>query len=481
MMQSVWPVLPLLGEWVLRLVFISVILLRRRPNPAVTLTWIIVILVFPFIGLIFYLLVGEARLGRKRTNRHKEIMKRLHASAPAPKKLLSAAKPVLKVRDRQIASLGEAVRGHMPLGGNDIELISDTDAYIQHMIEDIEQASHHCHLLFYIYLADDSGHRLGKALMAAAERGVACRLLVDSVGSKHFLRSSLARKMIESGVQVVGALPASVFRMLFARADLRNHRKIAIMDGQTAYTGSQNIACASFAPKAAYAPWYDVSVKIRGPVVRDLQTLFIEDWYLDSDEMLDDVLAIEPPISDHGVPAQIIGTGPDSYNEALRQLLQSSLNAAQEEVILTTPYFVPDEGTTIALCTAARRGVDTHLVVPARNDSPIVALASRSYYEVLLDSGVHLHEFKPGLLHAKTITVDRDLAVVSTANLDRRSFELNFEVSLIVYNSDFASRLRFMQRSYISHSKVVNARQWRERGWASRLSQNAAGILSPLL
>ncbi len=481
MFNVVWPVLPLVIEWTLRMIFIGFILLRRRPNPAVTLTWIIVILVFPFIGLIFYLLVGEARLGRSRTRRHQVIMQRLHDTAPVPKDLLVTAAPKLTLRDQQTAALGEAVRGNVAMAGNDIELISDTDAYIDQMIEDIEQATSFCHLLYYIYLTDDSGTRLGKALAAAAKRGVACRLLVDAVGSKEFLRSSLRREMAQAGVKVVGALPASVLRMAFSRADLRNHRKITVIDGMIGFTGSQNIACASFAPKAKYAPWYDVSVRIKGPTVRDLNMLFIEDWYLDTDESLESLLAIMPPLSEHGVTAQIIGTGPDSYNEALRQLLLSAINSASEELILTTPYFVPDEATTTALCTAARRGVDTHLVVPARNDSPLVRLASRSYYEVLLESGVKLHEFRPGLLHSKTITIDRDLGVVSTANLDRRSFELNFEVSVVVYDSDFASRLRFVQRSYIAHSNLVSARYWRERGWSTRLTQNAAGVFSPLL
>lgn len=481
MFDVAWPALPLVVEWVLRLVFIGFILLRRRPNPAVTLTWIIVILVFPFIGLLFYLLIGEARLGRARTRRHQKIMQQLQAVAPMAKAITAASLPKLNIRDRQIAALGEAVRGNVALAGNDVELISDTDVFIQRMIEDINEATDHCHLLYYIYLDDASGTRLGRALAEAAKRGVTCRLLVDAVGSKGFLKSSLRKEMALAGVRIVDALPASVLRMAFSRVDLRNHRKITVIDGAIAYTGSQNVACASFAPKAAYAPWYDVSVRIKGPVVYDLQVLFLEDWYLDADESLDELLTVQPPFAEHGVAAQIIGTGPDSYNEALRQLLQSSINAAQEEVILTTPYFVPDEATTTALCTAARRGVATHLVVPARNDSPLVRIASRSYYEVLLDSGVKLHEFNPGLLHAKTITVDRDLAIVSTANLDRRSFELNFEVSVVVYDTDLASRLRFVQRSYMAHSNQISAKKWRERGWMTRLYQNAAGVLSPLL
>ncbi|HRP61738.1 MAG TPA: cardiolipin synthase [Phycisphaerales bacterium] len=481
MWTALWAAVPFIIELTLKLMFIGWILLRNRPNPPVTLTWIIIILVFPIIGFIAYLLVGQARLGRSRIRRNKEIVDRIHATVHLPSGLRRVLRPELPARYRQIAALGETVSQNAPLGGNSLQLISDSDVFIQSMIEDIDEATLHCHLLFYIYLADHSGERLGRALMRAAKRGVKCRLLVDAVGSSQFLRSPLRREMASAGVHIVDALPANVLRMAFSRVDLRNHRKIAVIDGVVGYTGSHNIACADFAPKRKFAPWVDVSVRIAGPAARDLQVLFIEDWYLDTDESLEATLEIVPPIAEDGVPVQIMGTGPNAYNEALRQLLQSALHNAQEEVLLTTPYFVPDEATTTGLCTSARRGVETTLIVPARNDSPLVHVASRSYYEILLDAGVRLYEYEAGLLHSKTMTLDRDLALVSTANLDRRSFELNFEVSVLVYDSDFASQLRFLQSSYLDSSRMVNAAAWRARPWHNRLWQNAVGVLSPVL
>jgi cardiolipin synthase A/B len=481
MFPAVWPALPLALEFLLRLVLIGVILVRRRPNPPVTLAWIIVILAFPIIGFIAYLLVGEPRLGRSRIRRHAEIVERIESSAVMPASLGKAMRPGLPTRYRQIAALAEAVSRNPPMGGNALELLSDADLFIDRLVEDIDAAREHCHLLFYIYLSDASGRRVGESLIRAAERGVASRVLVDSVGSKDFLHSPLRDDMEQRGVRVVEAMPASVFRMAFSRVDLRNHRKIAVFDGRIGYTGSQNIASAAFAPKASYAPWVDVSVRMEGPAVRDLQMLFVEDWYLDTNESLEGLLAADSLVFADGVPVQIMGTGPNAYNVALRQLTQSAFHIASEELIVTTPYFVPDESTTVALCTAGRRGVDTQLVVPAHNDSPAVRIASRSYYEVLLDSGVKLYEFNGGLLHAKTITVDRDLAVVSTANLDRRSFELNFEVSMVVYDSDFASQLRFLQKSYINESTQVDPHAWGARGWPTKLWQNAVGVLSPLL
>jgi cardiolipin synthase len=254
-----------------------------------------------------------------------------------------------------------------------------------------------------------------------------------------------------------------------------------VIDGFISYTGSQNIADADFAPKRKFAPWVDAMVRIEGPLTWDFQVLFVEDWYLDTNESLEHLLHVQPLPQTEGIIGQAIGTGPDSFNEALRQLSQAMFHTAREELILTTPYFVPDDSTLTALCATARRGVDTMLIVPQRNDSRLVHAASRSHYPALLESGVKIYEFNRGLLHAKTVTVDRNLALISTANLDRRSFELNFEISVLVYDDDFASHLRFLQRGYIAESTLFDLHQWKRCSWPRRLWYNAAGTLSPLL
>ncbi|MEE8155369.1 MAG: cardiolipin synthase [Phycisphaerales bacterium] len=482
MPASLLPYLAFGGEFVLKLILVGVILLRGRGGRSTAaLAWIVLILAVPIVGLLAYLLIGEVRLGRRRIARHRTIVSQVQASIPAKTADPQARNADVPAEFRPIATLGEAVGDNLPRGGNSLRLISDTDLFIQGLVEDIDAASQHCHLEFYIYLPDHSGTRVGEALIRAAARGVQCRLLVDAVGSKVFLRSPLRRTMEQGSVRVVNALPANVLRMAFARLDLRNHRKIAVIDGCIAYTGSQNIADAEFAVKRKFGPWVDTMVRIAGPAVRDLQRLFVEDWYLDTNEALNELLLIETPVADDAIAVQIMGTGPNSYNDALRQLTQAAFHTAREELILTTPYFVPDEATVIALRTAARRGVDTTLVLPARNDSPLVAAASRSFYHQLLEAGVNIFEFQKGLLHAKTMTIDRDLALVSTANLDRRSFDLNFEVSVVVYDTDFASQLRFVQRAYVADSKGVDASAWSRRPWPKVLVNNAVALVAPLL
>ncbi len=478
-MESWTAPVALLSEYAFRLAFALYVLLRRKGRNATTLAWILVILIVPLIGVVLYLLVGEVRIGARRARRHEEIVgrvrKRMLERAP------SQPYPELPRQYVPIATLAEAVGDTLPRGGNLVDLEGDTERVIDALVRDIDAARRYCHLLYFIYLDDGSGRRVADALRRAAGRGVECRLLVDAVGSRAFLRSGLRRSLEAAGVRVEAALPASLFRVAFARIDLRNHRKLTVIDGRIAYTGSQNIADASFAPKRRYAPWVDATLRIEGPVVRDLHELFVEDWYLDAGEPLDHLLVEEIPPLRGGIPVQVMGTGPGSYNEALEQLVQAAIHLSREELILTTPYFVPDEGTVTALATAARRGVATTLVVPRRNDSRLVAAASRAFYQDLLDAGVEICEFTAGLLHAKTLTLDRDLALVTTANLDRRSFDLNFEISTVVYDSDFASQLRFLQRSYVERSVRIEPSRWACRPWTVRALHNAAGALSPLL
>jgi cardiolipin synthase len=485
-MHGFWVAFFFIAEFAVKSTLVLIILSRRRTRHPNTVAWVVLILAVPVVGLLAFLLAGEPRLGAARVRRHREIhlrkgpFERLprHSAGGYREEQVWASLPPEYV---QLARLGETVARNPPRPGNLLELIGNAETFVQKLVADIDGARSYCHLEFYIMLPDSTGIRVGEALKRAQARGVDTRLLLDSVGSRTFLRSSLRKNIEKGGVRVVECLPARLIRALFSRLDLRNHRKIAIIDGTVGYTGSQNIADEHFAPKKRFAPWVDTMVRIQGPILCDLQELFDEDWALDH-PVVDETprtLHLEPRPS--GVIAQVIATGPHSFNAALRQLIPAAFHTAKEELILTTPYFVPDETTIGALETAARRGVETTLVVPRRNDSPLVATASRSHYDILLDAGVRIREFEGGLLHSKTMTVDRNLSVVSTANLDRRSFELNFEVSLVIFDTDFSSHLRLLQKSYLDRSVAIVAEDWERRPWLRRVASNAAGALSAVL
>lgn len=455
----------------------ALVLVRRPQRQSSALAWILVVLLVPGAGIAAFLLFGDVHTGKRRRRRHREIVERVRAVARRRAHPRAAELPD---EYRPLANIGYHVGESEPQEGNRLELHADTERLTAALVADLDQARSHAHLLTYIFLADETGRALAAALLRAAARGVACRLLVDAIGSKRFLRSSLRRELERGGVRVVAALPTRL-HLDRARFDLRNHRKIVVLDGTVGYTGSHNLAAASFALKPEFAPWVDATVRIAGPAVRDLQELFVQDWFMETDETLEDCLALAAPPQAGGIPVQVIGTGPDSRHEAVVRLIQAAFHLAREELILTTPYFVPDEGTFDALLTAAERGVRTVLVVPRRNDSRLVAAASKSLYEPLMESGVEIHEFERGLLHAKTITIDRRVAIVSTANLDRRSFEINYEASLVVYDADFASRLRHLQRSYLEAARRVDPGAWARRSSLRKILHNAAGILAPIL
>jgi len=478
MKESLRGALIVLAIVAVQIVLAGAVLLRPQKRQSSSLAWILVILTLPGLGALAFFLFGEVRMGTKRVRRHRDIVQRIRTARI--EQWQGEVPPELPKAYRPIAALAYLIGETTPHGGNRLQLLAGTEDVIESLVRDIDRAERHCHLLYYIYMPDASGQKVAQALIRAAGRGVQCRLLVDAVGSARLLDSMLKRELRKGGVDVVAALPTHL-RLSAGRIDLRNHRKIAVIDGLVAYTGSHNVADAAFATKPRFAPWVDATVRVQGPAVRDLQELFIQDWYMDKDESHEDLLAISPPEEVGGVPVQVMGTGPNCKNDALVQLMQAAFHTAREELILTTPYFVPDEGTLDALATASLRGVSTILVVPRRNDSWLVGAASRSFYEPLLEAGVEIFEYTKGLLHAKTITVDRNGALVSTANLDRRSFELNFEVSLSVYDSDFASHLRFLQRSYMEDSEPIDASRWSGRRWPRRIAHNAAGILAPLL
>ena len=468
------------GTVALHAVFVVFVLLRPRVRQPSSLAWILVIVAVPFGGIVLYLAVGEVRTGSKRKRRHRTIQRDIRTVLQRAWHATSGT-AIVPWDTEAIARLARLGSETQPRSGNRLKLLATASDFFEALVSDIEEADEHVHLLSYIYLDDEVGCAVADALASAKARGVECRLLVDNVGSSEFLKSELCRELKQAGVQVVAALPTRITQIASIRFDMRNHRKIAVVDGRIGYTGSHNVASEAFHPKPRFAPWIDATLRIEGPAVRDLQALFIEDWFMDTAENLDHLIAIAPEELSEGRIVQIVGTGVNSQNRALVRVIQSAIHMAREELILTTPYFVPDEGTLAALTTAAIRGVRTIIVVPARNDSPIVALASRSFYETLLDAGAEVHEFTKGLLHAKTITVDRDFALVGTANLDRRSFEINFEISTLIYDGDFASELRLLQMRYLEDCQKVDAAKWSARRWPRRLAENVAGLVSALL
>jgi cardiolipin synthase len=379
--------------------------------------------------------------------------------------------------------VGHSISGFESVGGNGGRLLPDSNATIDTMVADIDAAQDHVHLLFYIWLPDHNGCKVVEALKRAAARGVTCRAIADDLGSRLIIRSEHWRAMSAAGVRLARALPIGnpLLRALRGRIDLRNHRKIVVIDDHITYCGSQNCADPEFRIKAKYAPWVDAMIRFKGPITRQNQHLFAGDWMAHVDDDIADllckpILAVSP-----GLTAQVIGTGPTVRYSAMPETFESLMYTARRELVISTPYYVPDESMQAALCASARRGVDTTIIFPAKNDSWIVAAASRSYYGDLLAAGVKIFEYVGGLLHTKSLTLDGEVTLIGSANMDRRSFDLNYENNILFYDPMLTAAMRQRQDSYIALSKPITGEMVEGWTWRRRLWNNTIAMLGPVL
>jgi len=459
------------------------VMLRPHREPASRIAWVAVIVSLPLVGVIAYLLFGEVNIGRRRVAKLRAIERAMPPPNPVAASESANLHATLSPRSEHLFRVGRSISGFEPIGGNSARLLADSNAAIASMVADIDAARSHVHVLFYIWLTDENGGRIADALQRAAARGVACRAMVDGLGSRALLKSARWRAMKSAGVKlgVALALKYPLLRSPFRRIDLRNHRKIVVIDNAITYCGSQNCADPEFRVKARFAPWVDVMVRFTGPIAQQNQRLFAADWMSATDENLAELLQAPWRAPQPGLTAQVIGTGPTMRHSAMPELFESLVYAARRELTITTPYYVPDESLQNALCSAAYRGVKVTLIFPARNDSWIVAGASRSYYPELLAAGVAIHEYSGGLLHAKTLTLDGELALIGSANMDRRSFDLNYENNILLRDPALTGALCERQREYLARSRPITRAEVEAWSLSRKLWNNTLALLGPVL
>jgi len=462
---------------------VSVRVVLKRRAIGVSLAWLAMIYAVPFVGVAFYLLLGEMNLGKKRALRARQMF-------TPYLDWVTRFKALLPLQTCQVSELAQPTHDYvvgrlgMPsVAGNQLVLLSRPAEILQDLVREIELAGESCYMEFYIWYPGGSADEVGWALMAAARRGVDCRVMLDSVGSATFFKSQWPGRLLAAGVRLVEVLPVGTLRMFFERQDLRMHRKLVVIDQAVAYTGSMNLVDPRyFKQHIGVGQWVDVMVKIRGPVLPLLWSLLVWDWEMETGERL-----LDSARSGHNEPdscqnrVQPIPSGPYRFDNTVHQVLLTATYSARRTLVLTTPYFVPDEDLMGALCAAAQRGVEVQIILPARNDSMMVRFACRSFFDELLAAGVQIYRFYGGLLHTKSVVVDGSLALVGTLNLDRRSVWLNFEITLLVDDREFADKMSRLQRYYISRSQPLDPDQWRARPWYRRLPENLFYLFSPLL
>lgn len=476
----------------------SYIMLERR-SPTATLAWIILTGALPLIGAPLYLLVGPRRLARKKLRlglARKRIDNLLRQWKAAPAERLSS--------QGQLMRAGAHLSWLPPENAYDVELFYDGDSCYDALIAAIGQARHHVHLEYYIFRDDATGMRVVDALIACAKGGIEVRLLVDGVGAR--LRSRAMRAMREAGVQVRIFNGLRVFRLWRRLANFRTHRKIVVIDGEVGFTGGMNVTDHHSARARGGDAWRDTHVRFSGPAVHGLQATFLENWVFTTEDDLgcktaDRFALFFPPTppgaelpvattlghgeSPSGRPrtaqiTQILASGPDGHGHAVEAFYFAAITSAHQRLWLTTPYFVPGEAVLAAIASAAHRGVDVRLLVPVRTDSVLVDAAGRTFHDELLNAGVRIYLYDPPMLHAKTAVIDDALAIVGTANLDNRSFRLNFEVVAAFYGGSCVGELASAFEADLNHAKALKHREARSP-FVRRLVASAARLFAPQL
>ena len=469
--------------------------LYKQKNVGTTFAWLIILFLFPLLGTVIYLLIGEPRLGTARAKRSDE-MNRFYRGF-ADKYLADVYLDVghtLKPHYYGISKVAARTTGLGATQSNAVTLLSTTDSIVEQMLADIEAAEHSCMLAFYIIEPKGRIETLLEAVIRAANRGVDCAILADGVGSSGFFSSDWIERLRDAGVEVEPALPVGLLRSLFTRTDLRNHRKILVIDSKIGYTGSFNLVDPSlFKQGSGVGEWVDVMMRCTGPMVLELSAVFFADLAVEDD---DNLQGIQQYLTEHqdripkllpdkmrqgDVVAQVIPSSPDQSSHVIYETIISAIHAATHQITITTPYFVPDEPLLMALTVAAKRGVEVTLIVPAKVDSLMVRYASRAYYPMLLAAGVKIAAFEGGLLHAKTMTVDDDYALFGTVNMDMRSFFLNLEISLAIYDRETTAEIYALQQGYLADSSYISVKAWQQRSKWWLLVENTVRLVSPLL
>ena len=473
----------------------AVRVLYKQHNIGTAFAWLIVLFVFPILGAGLYLLIGEPRLGTARAKRTVEMNRfyRDFAERYLADSQLQMSREMAN-RYHGISRMAAHSTGLAATNSNAMTLLDSTDSIVDAIMADINQAQQSCLLAFYIIEPQGRIETLLNAVMAASKRGVDCMILADAVGSKNFFGSEWVGTLRRAGVEVHAALPVGVWRTLFTRSDLRNHRKILIVDKKIGYTGSFNLVDPRFFKQGAgVGEWVDVMMRCTGPVVLEMTAVFYADLAVENDQNLSGVqqylsgyseiipALIPEKLRAGQIDAQVVPSSPAQEDRVIYETIICAIHMATQKIVITTPYFVPDEPLLTALTTAAKRGVEVTLILPEKVDSLMVRYASRAYYPMLLAAGVKIALFKGGLLHAKTMTIDGDFTLFGTVNMDMRSFFLNLEISLVIYDEDITQEISHLQQGYLQDSEYITVKDWQKRAKWWGLVENTVRLMSPLL
>lgn len=463
---------------------LAIIIVPRNRRPGSAMAWLLAIFFIPYIGVLFFLLIGSPRLSKKRRLKQARISEMIKDDTKVAEFLRAIPKtpewfPSVVALNREL--------GAMPLvGENSARLQIDYEKNILDIAEDIALAEHFVHLEFYIFSYDSVTKPVFDAMEAAIARGVTVRVLLDHVaGLRTVSYRATRRKLTEIGVKWELMLPFAPLQRKYERPDLRNHRKLVVIDDKVAWMGSQNLIDSSYLKRSNLRRglhWKDAQVRLTGPVVATVNAIFMTDWYAETDDLLESETPaprVEP--GSQKLVCQLVPSGPGYVTENNLRLFLTLLYNAREQIIITSPYFVPDESMLYAITSATQRGVRVELFVSEIGDQTLVFHAQRSYYEALLEAGVTIWLYKaPTILHSKHFSIDDDVAVIGSSNMDMRSFSLNKEISLLVRGRSFVDQMREVEDEYRVLSRRLTLEEWRKQSLLSTVLDNLARLTSAL-
>lgn len=478
-------------HWII-VALVAVKVVFRRLPVGTSLGWIIIVSALPVIGFGLYMLIGDHRLGRKRL-RHGDLVRRYYQKRLDIKDgAVSMQHPEVETAFFKIARVAAKETGFVIRPDNAVTIFDEAEEMFESLISDIDQCRDVCHLEFYIVHPEGRVLEVFRALIDAAGRGVECKLIADHIGSKAFLNGQWPKRLEEAGITVIDSLPTGIIKTFFTRSDLRNHRKIVVLDRWIGYTGSFNLADPDyFKSGAGVGKWVDVFVRIEGNASEALAVVFNTDYVIETAQgrsvtkipPLSALEAVPETDESHQSLVQIIPSGPEMRTSVIYETIISSIYAAKDFIRITTPYFVPGESLMLALTNAARRGVKVQIILPKRVDSFLARYAGRSYYGELLKAGVSLHEFQDDLLHSKIILIDDDVCYLGTVNLDMRSFYLNLEITLALHSRDDCLAVGEILNRYVAGSTVIMKDEYMDENRSPRsvFFENLIRLTGPLL
>lgn len=455
------------------------IALEKRA-PVATLAWILLVIALPIAGPVVYYLIGHRRVKRTRFKRLRARLGLRAARDRLHKEPSSSARDPADLRARQLMTLATEVCESPPSTATSLRFLFDGDETFAALTEAIRAARHHVHLEYYIFEPDHTGTALRDLLIERARAGIEVRLLVDGVGS-HRLRRGFLAPLRAAGARVAFFGPVRLPRLRPRHVNFRTHRKIVVIDGVVGFTGGINVTDDERPSQRGHRAYRDTHLRFEGDAVRWLQLVFMEDWSYATGSAPTDHAYFPEACGDGPHAVQILSSGPDEPWQAIQKLYFSAITSAQQRVLVTTPYFVPDEPMLTALVTAALRGVDVRVLVPRRSDSRTVTAAARSFFGELVDAGVRVYEYTPSMLHAKTLVVDDAFAVVGTANMDARSFRLNYEVVAALHGPDGPKALEEAFERDLAKARLVTRGELANDPLRRRVVEAAARLLAPLL